>query len=294
MYEFGTTIEKIRFMKNISVRVLVDGIMSISQYSRYKTGQNSLSVSKLFALIDRLNVTFEEFMFIHEKTDPNSFKHLQDQLMKAFSEKDIVSLRQIAEQAQSQFEQTTTLKNQQLAITADLLATRIKQEPFSSQQKMNIHTLSLYLFNLNMWTHYDIVLFNNNIYAFSNEDRQLFSKNILKNLKNYKEYIQNKSEYVFFIANLLVIAINTHQYRQVSEYIDILNNLKLDPMLTTEKLIITFFKGIQEYLEKPGKPLDTCLMVLDIIKKLELTQLQLKLGNVVDVLKQNTDASSTN
>ncbi|MBU7564643.1 hypothetical protein, partial [Levilactobacillus brevis] len=121
-----------------------------------------------------------------------------------------------------------------------------------------------------------------------------FSKNILKNLKNYKEYIQNKSEYVFFIANLLVIAINTHQYRQVSEYIDILNNLKLDPMLTTEKLIITFFKGVQEYLEKPGKPLGTCLMVLDIIRKLELTQLQLKLGNVVDVLKQNTDASSTN
>lgn len=284
MYNFAETIEKIRTMKDIPVRTLVEDIMDPSQYSRFKKNQSHIAADKLFALIDRLNVSFEEFMFIHEKDDDMSFINLQKRLSAAFNAHDIATLHQISTQAQAIFDQTNIPKMRHIAISADLMPARLNQVAFTASQQAEIAELTEYLFQLDMWTHYDIVLFNNNIFAFAPKDRFAFTQAIIKNLGTYKDYIHNRSEYVFFITNLIIGAIANQQVEVAINYIQFLKGIDLDQKMLTEKLIVLFFDGVLAYLQSPDKPLDKCETALTIMDQLELTDFKNGFTNVIDVL----------
>ena len=67
----GNTLRKIRQGKHKSICNIADENLSKSQISRFERGESEISCIRLINILDKLNISLEEFMIIH-----NSDKNL--------------------------------------------------------------------------------------------------------------------------------------------------------------------------------------------------------------------------
>ncbi|EUJ45931.1 helix-turn-helix domain-containing protein [Listeria riparia] len=61
---FGETIKKIRTDKNLTQTQLSEGILARNHLSQVENNNYVPAYDKFFSLLDRLNVTFEEFLLV--------------------------------------------------------------------------------------------------------------------------------------------------------------------------------------------------------------------------------------
>lgn len=281
MSNYCATIETIRRMKNIPTKTLIHNLMSQSSYSRCKLGQATLSADQFFGLISRLNTTAPEFLFIHEKGNKASFDYLQKKLAQAFPQKDISAIQEVMTTAQAQYAMTESSRFEHLAILADLYVARLQQRPFNSQQAAGIKTLMAYFTQLDMWTHYDSVLFNNASFAFPAGIRNFFATNLDKSFRSYQDYFKDQQEYVSFVANRIVFALTEQATPHIDAYVETLQSIKLTSTMLKERLMVSFFVGIQATIEQPGHPQEQCQRVLAAAQRADPTQLYPLLANVM-------------
>ncbi len=69
MNEYGKTIRKIREEKGYTMQQLSDGILSTSFLSKFERGNSDISISYFFQILERLSLSYDEFLFVH-----NDFK----------------------------------------------------------------------------------------------------------------------------------------------------------------------------------------------------------------------------
>ena len=85
---FGKTLRKIRQNKQVSICSISDENLSKSQISRFERGESEISCIRLINILDKLNISIEEFMIIHNdnSTRIDKFAKLVQYIRKAYSE----------------------------------------------------------------------------------------------------------------------------------------------------------------------------------------------------------------
>ncbi len=74
MPTFGQTIRQLRLAKGLSQKSVYQDIVSRSFATRFERGDNDISATKLFAILDNLGVTANEFRFIHQGNQPSGLE----------------------------------------------------------------------------------------------------------------------------------------------------------------------------------------------------------------------------
>ncbi|HEW2738367.1 TPA: helix-turn-helix transcriptional regulator, partial [Streptococcus pneumoniae] len=64
-FNLGKTLRKIRKGKQISISSVADEHLSKSQISRFERGESEISCARLINILDKLNISLEEFLIIH-------------------------------------------------------------------------------------------------------------------------------------------------------------------------------------------------------------------------------------
>ncbi|WP_201726277.1 helix-turn-helix domain-containing protein, partial [Lactobacillus helveticus] len=84
---FGKTLRKIRKNKQVSICSISDENLSKSQISRFERGESEISCIRLINILDKLNISIEEFMIIHndDSTRIDRFAKLVQYIRKAYS-----------------------------------------------------------------------------------------------------------------------------------------------------------------------------------------------------------------
>lgn len=90
---FGATIKKIRTDKNLTQKELSDGILTRSHLSQIETNNYFPSYDKFFLLLDRLNVVFEEFLFIQNDQKIQFKQQIRSKISEAANLNDIEKLK---------------------------------------------------------------------------------------------------------------------------------------------------------------------------------------------------------
>lgn len=65
--DLGKTLRTIRKGKQVSLNSLADENLSKSQISRFERGESEISCIRLINILDKLNVSIDEFMVIHDE-----------------------------------------------------------------------------------------------------------------------------------------------------------------------------------------------------------------------------------
>ena len=63
---FGHTLQKIRKNRCLTQKEVCDGIMKQGTYSRIENGQLDISAEQLAQIVERLNISLNEFLYIHQ------------------------------------------------------------------------------------------------------------------------------------------------------------------------------------------------------------------------------------
>ncbi|MFV4978914.1 helix-turn-helix domain-containing protein [Lactobacillus delbrueckii] len=91
---FGEVFKKLRKSKHITLEAISKDVISTSQLSRWENGLSDISLNKLIILLNRINVSPQEFiaMTIPENNETNNFLK---NLSLLYSEKDSISIYRI-------------------------------------------------------------------------------------------------------------------------------------------------------------------------------------------------------
>ncbi|EUJ28181.1 helix-turn-helix domain-containing protein [Listeria cornellensis] len=101
---FGETIKKIRKDKNFTQKELSEGILTRSHLSQIETNNYYPSYDKFFLLLNRLNVVFEEFLFVQNDQKMLFNQQIRSEISEAANMDDTEKLKNLAVTAKDLYE----------------------------------------------------------------------------------------------------------------------------------------------------------------------------------------------
>ena len=107
--EMGALLKKIRLSKNLTLKELASDYLSVSFLSKFERGESDISLSRFFLLLDKLDVSIEEFYGILSQDNPTHTEKLLESASKAYYQNDSLSLQKYAGEERHKFELTQTL-----------------------------------------------------------------------------------------------------------------------------------------------------------------------------------------
>ena len=259
---FGQTLRKIRKSKNISITQLEDSCLSKSQISRFERGESEISCIRLINLLNKLNVTIDEFISIHNNNMLPRFPTLINNIRKLYSRNDVESLK-ILLNANSKYT-TNSLENTMLK---SLLYTLT---PDISPSEEELLELTDYLFSVEIWGFYEIVLLGNCIRTLNYSTVFLLTKEMVK---NYHFSVNNKTNKILVTQlsiNCLISSIDNEFFNNCQFLIKEIKDLLRDELNFYEETVFTYANGYYEHklgLSTGKKKMEKSLEILELLNK---------------------------
>lgn len=270
----GKLIREIREAKGYTQKYVSQGTMRQSTYSKIEREETEPSASKLFLILDRLEMTPEEFLFIqgnytHTKKGnimykfinqkynlPHVLKELKAEVDEYLKENDDAIIKDI----QSIYKGLIIFSN-----TSDIKLTRQFVEPVWRRIEA-----------FDEWRLTELYLVNNILYLFSAESAIHIANRAIQQLQKYTGFQVSTTLRFNFKFNLVYLFMDNQQYdRALSALDDLIPDTK--ELKKHDMLAVCYVrKGIAllKSGEESGQELiDKGLFMLEVIEELELKRL---------------------
>lgn len=207
----GNTIRQIREDKMITMTDLTTGIMSISQLSKFERGETRISSEKFIQLLERLDVTMDEFLYLDEDNEFYSTEVLIDHLKKAYLEEDI---NKLLHYRKLQLTKGKKLNATMISVLAKNLSSNIQLDD------QEIIALCDYLFTVKTWGRHEIILFGNTITALPFETIKIYIQELIRKDIQFYKIKSNKKLLVSTLINISIILLEQDSYIEVKQLLE--------------------------------------------------------------------------
>ncbi|HGN7535732.1 TPA: XRE/MutR family transcriptional regulator [Streptococcus pyogenes] len=279
--EIGETVEFIRHSKNISIKQVCGDYLTRQTYYRFIKNNLDISSKKLLYILDNLNVNVDEFLFIS-----NNFKQYKefidmDTAKHYFECRNIEGLNHILD---SYKDSKSTKEKNLFALVKVLLATLTEEDclterTYLSNYLINIETWSHYetvLFNncmfifvnIETWSHYETVLFNNCMFIFESCFIEMVFSKVILNLDKYNTLRYYGNESIRMFVNMLILFIQRQEYDKASEILAKIEDYQLNDDCLYERCCVSFFDGIIGLINGKEGAEQKCVQILEIFQLL--------------------------
>lgn len=270
MNTFGTTFQLIRINKNVSLRDVSEGIASKSFIAKFEKGTTNISFDKLMHLLERLNVTIEEFLFLDSHHD-DTFSLLLDDIDKAYSLADIDWLTRLAEEQMRFFHDTKIVAFKCNSIMIRSLIADL--EDCELDKELSDYIVD-YLFGVIEWTLYELVLFANSAHRIGANTLTELTIELLNKTDIWSSLEKNKRILVGTLLNTARIFIEKGDQILAGEILTKVNRIPMSNIYYSSRTNLLFTQGLFDL--KFGdlqKGIEKCNDALHIMEKLGDVQL---------------------
>ncbi|MFQ8817495.1 MAG: helix-turn-helix domain-containing protein [Streptococcus thermophilus] len=172
--KFGEIYKLFRESRKITLRDIEHRGISRSQLSRFEKGETDLTTTKFFLALEQINVPIEEFMYAVKDFKRDCFYQLIDEVKQCFLNRNVPKLHKML---------IKRMENDDTSIfsTIEIIFLKIKLQELSGEEYFNdtdINRITDYLFGVNYWGMFEILLFGNIMYIFNYETFLLLSKEL--------------------------------------------------------------------------------------------------------------------
>ena len=108
-YNLGPLLKEIRNARKITLQKLADETLSVSQLSKFENGTTTLTVNKLLPLLNKLNVTYEEFFIEANAYHKTEIEHMIINIKKYYMKNDHAALEKLCNEQYARYEKTHIL-----------------------------------------------------------------------------------------------------------------------------------------------------------------------------------------
>jgi Rgg/GadR/MutR family transcriptional activator len=265
----GEVIKSIRESKNLKSNNVYYDILSRPARVQFEKGLSDTSTSRLFLILDNLNVTLEEFYFIYNKMITDADQSFFFQYTKAFYSDNINEMKEISDSLNRKYKDTNKIKFFHYYLLSKLTLTQLENKKIESNY---LKPLKDYLMSCEEWTYYEVVLFTNSVDFFSNQEIFLLYKRAKQKLLFFEMIRKNNNELFDIITNILVIqlqqnnlTLGTFFYNELSMYT---SKTRKD---TYEEIMLIFFLELLKMMENPNHDQKKINKIINIFDFLNIT-----------------------
>ena len=242
----GEIIREFRIGKKMTLTSVCKGVMSLSQLSKFERGESEIIFQKMEGLLHNLNITDEEFELSRNNYESNNLQGLLNKIRRYYSEHNIGRLHAIYINELFNFKETGDIAYKLNAICINCFLRDLNKEKFPIKSSER-HLLSEYLFSIDQWTKYELLLFSNTLPILTIDTIFCLAKEMIKNASQYKMIESYNKIMLQTLLNVCILGIENSKYSDVIYFKKILNDMLLDETFLYEKSVLNFINGLFEY-----------------------------------------------
>lgn len=260
--KLGITLRKVRKGKQISLCSVADEHLSKSQISRFERGESEISCIRLINILDKLHITLDEFLILHDKDYSNteSFANLVQYIRKQYSSQNINNIKCLLSDSSNY-----TLNSFEKTMVKSILHTMDSRISPSDEELLQLMD---YLFKVEKWGYYEIVLFGNCVRTINYDSYFLLTKELLKNYLYSSLNKTNKRMVAQLAINCLILSIDEEKFSNCSYLIDKIKELLDNELNFYEQTVFLYATGYYEFKRQSCTGIEKmkqAIKVLDIL-----------------------------
>lgn len=262
--KLGITLRKVRKGKQISLCSVADEHLSKSQISRFERGESEISCIRLINILDKLHVTLDEFLILHDDdyTNSESFANLVQYIRKQYSSQSIDNIACLLSDTTNY-----TLDPLEKTMVKSILHTMDSRIIPSDEELLQ---LTDYLFKVEKWGYYEIIIFGNCARTINYNSYFLLTKELLKNYIYSSLNKTNKRMVTQLAINCLILSIDEEKFSNCSYLISEIKTLLDNEFNFYEQTVFLYATGYYEFkrqLSSGIEKMKQAIQVLDILRE---------------------------
>ncbi|MBF0778633.1 helix-turn-helix domain-containing protein [Streptococcus cuniculi] len=266
--KLGITLRKIRQGKQVSLSSVADEYLSKSQISRFERGESEISCSRLINILDKLHITLDEFLILHDQdyTNTESFANLVQYIRKQYSSQNINNIKSLLSNSSNY-----TLNSFEKTMVKSILYT-MDSTIFPTDEELL--QLTEYLFKIEKWGYYEIILLGNCVRTINYHSYFLLTEEMLNNYLYSSLNKTNKRMVTQLAINCFILSIDKEEFSKCSYLIDEIKVLLDNELNFYEQTVFLYATGYFEFKHcQPTSGIEKmkqAIQVLDILGEEEL------------------------
>lgn len=241
LLKLGEFYKELRIARKVKQKDVAKNKLSVSQLSKFESGQTMLSADKMLEVIEGINLTFSEFGFALRDYKPTQHQLLMNKISKLSAENDKQSLLKLLDkykESQLLYDKLNTLviKNAIHLIDRDFTLS-LDDSKF----------LSNYLFDIEDWTAYEIHLFGNTMPFLSDTDLLFLGKELVSRSEIYSPLLDFRKTLKYTYLNLISELVERRLTTHFNFFVNQLRMI-LDVFDTFEIILLNFLVLVYSYL----------------------------------------------
>ena len=267
--KLGITLRKVRKGRQISLCSVADEHLSKSQISRFERGESEISCIRLINILDKLHVTLDEFLILHNEdyTNGESFANLVQYIRKQYSSQSINNIACLLYDTSNY-----TLNSLEKTMVKSILHTTDSNVIPSDEELLQ---LTDYLFKVEKWGYYEIILLGNCVRTINYNSYFLLTKEMLNNYIYSSLNKTNKRIVTQFAINCLILSIDKEKFSNCSYLIDEIKSLLDNELNFYEQTVFLYATGYFEFKRQSGTGIEKMKQAIQVFEILGEDQLKL-------------------
>ncbi|MCT6925941.1 hypothetical protein [Metasolibacillus sp.] len=212
---YGETLKIIRKNKGYSQQYLAKDILSQSSFSKFEHNQSDINFVAFHQLLERLNMTYNEFFFIHENFQrPPKAQLVKDFFSLPYNSKS--ELQKMLTSINDFLQHDEDFLVEDLRIVCLALLSLGKEHGMEEARKL-VTPIWKRMSTLHNWYAIDFLLLNSILYVFPVDTALEISKNMIQRLKKYKQFEEVRLLKSSIQINISLLLIKNEQYAKALE-----------------------------------------------------------------------------
>ncbi len=263
MKTFGATIKEIRKSKGLKIKDVAGEDMTVSLLSKFERGESDITSAKFHKILDRLNVSNDEFMYFNRNLKPNDHKHFLSLLQHLTTKQDIIGLERLGQSQIKKYQETNNVRFLHNSVVTKAHICRLQNKKLENSKKTLI---SNYLYSVEIWGKYEIELFNNIMFIFEMSELKMLARISVNRMEEYKDLENFKIHSIHLQLNLTLILIEYKDYLQAKVFMNRLRKTITGPFLMFEYCKLVFLEGILDIeTNNKGEGIKQCKRAINLL-----------------------------
>ncbi|WP_462421782.1 helix-turn-helix domain-containing protein [Salinicoccus sp. Marseille-QA3877] len=269
----GMLIREFRQSRNLTMKEVCDTDLSIAQLSKFERGVSEITINKLLVILDKLNITIEEFFHAEQEFELSEFEQLIVTMKEHYIKNDAGRIIELRNEQLEKYSQKNVKFFELNAIMLSALLKDLKNEK-TKEPEMEEKLID-HLLEVDIWCHYEIVLFANSISLFNTNTLVTLTNEMISNTKYYQEIKKHRVITIQTLINVILTLLENGETEQSKIFQDKLTELlEMDQYLLYERNVSIYLAGF--YLYKTGQKEDglkSMQQAISTFKDLKIDQL---------------------
>lgn len=256
MRAYGETLRQIREQKGLTMKELAEGICSISFLSKFERGDSDITLGLFSKVLEKLMMSFDEFLFVHHEFKPSPLEQFFKAVRLAYKQSDSAGLRKLREQEMKKWKKSGVEMYQYHILMLQMYESILNNEAIEEEiNREDIQKLSDYFFGVEVWGHYEFLLYNGTMLFLEPELVLQLSRTAYEKSIRYQEYQKVNEIIGTILMNTIIYLLGpVHHFSteirfkdELAEFFTNLNKLSLPENKLFERANLIYLKGAYEW-----------------------------------------------